>query len=281
MIYQRPGDIMRFMRTVLFPVLAALACLLDVPGVSAGAVFQDGLLGLTQPELRAKLGAPPKVRTRMAAQRVYNYHPLDVWENILKDQMSGTMAEDVYVFMREGVKVRYSFQYTEEFKPNSDIPNLFVSLVDVEFMSPDAPEALNVPVSVPFPVPLSNLMQLVPEFKPSTSEDAPTFRSNLFIILIQEPPSPAARGLIKVRGKDDYDWSLSYRLYNSEGFPPRIRLSETVTRMEFAIDSAAFIRDRQKITHEALLNPFSEKAKSLPPPPEPAKKGIPKPRYAP
>lgn len=272
---------MRFMRTVLFPVLAALACLLDVPGVSAGAVFQDGLLGLTQPELRAKLGAPPKVRTRMAAQRVYNYHPLDVWENILKDQMSGTMAEDVYVFMREGVKVRYSFQYTEEFKPNSDIPNLFVSLVDVEFMSPDAPEALNVPVSVPFPVPLSNLMQLVPEFKPSTSEDAPTFRSNLFIILIQEPPSPAARGLIKVRGKDDYDWSLSYRLYNSEGFPPRIRLSETVTRMEFAIDSAAFIRDRQKITHEALLNPFSEKAKSLPPPPEPAKKGIPKPRYAP
>jgi hypothetical protein len=281
MIYQRPGDIVRFMRTVLLPVLAALACFLDVPGVSAGAVFQDGLLGLTQPELRAKLGAPPKVRTRMAAQRVYNYHPLDVWENILKDQMSGTMAEDVYVFIREGVKVRYSFQYTEEYKPNSDIPNLFVSLVDVEFMSPDAPEALNVPVSVPFPVPLSNLMQLVPEFKPSTSEDAPTFRSNLFVILIQEPPSPAARSLIKVRGKDDYDWSLSYRLYNSEGFPPRIRLSETVTRMEFAIDSAAFIRDRQKITHEALLNPFSENAKSLPPPPEPAKKGIPKPRYAP
>ena len=269
------------MRMVLFTVLAMLACLLDIPRVSADAVFQDGFLGLTQPELRAKLGAPPKVRTRMAAQRVYNYHPLDVWENILKDQMSGTMAEDVYVFIRDGVRVRYSFQYTEEYKPNGDIPNLLVSLVDVEFLNADAPQALDVAVAVPYPVPMSNLMQLVPEFKPSLSEDAPTFRSNLFIILIQEPPSPAARGLIKVRGKDDYDWSLSYRLYNSEGFPPRIRLSETVTRMEFAIDSAAFIRDRQKITHEALLNPFSEKAKSLPPPPEPAKKGIPKPRYAP
>jgi hypothetical protein len=51
--------------------------------------------------------------------------------------------------------------------------------------------------------------------------------------------------------------------------------------MEFSIDSPAFIREHQKITHEALLNPFSDKAKSLPPPPEPAKKGIPKPRYAP
>ncbi|HEY3198311.1 MAG TPA: hypothetical protein VGJ57_09875 [Nitrospirales bacterium] len=269
------------MRTALFSVLAMLAWLLDAGPVSAAAVFQDGLLGLTQPELRAKLGPPHKVRTRMAAQRVYNYHSLDSWENVLKDQMSGTMAEDVYVFIREGVKVRYSFQYTEEYKPTGDIPNLLVSLVDVEFMSPDAPEALNVPVAAPFPVPLSNLMQLVPEFKPATSEEAPTFRSNLFIILIQEPPSPAARSLIKVRAKDDYDWSLAYRLYNSEGFPPRIRLSDTITRMEFSIDSPAFIRDHQKITHERLLNPYSEKAISLPPPPEPAKKGIPKPRYAP
>ena len=280
MIYQWPGDIVQFMRTALFSVLV-LATLLDARLVSAGALFQDGFLGLTQPELRAKLGAPHKVRTRMAAQRVYNYHSLDIWENVLKDQMSGTMAEDVYVFIRDGVRVRYSFQYTEEYKPNGDIPNLLVSLVDVEFLNADAPQALDVAVAVPFPVPMSNLMQLVPEFKPSLSEDAPTFRSNLFIILIQEPPSSAARGLIKARAKDDYDWSLSYRLYNSEGFPPRVRLSDTITRMEFSIDSPAFIREHQKITHEALLNPFSEKAKSLPPPPEPAKKGIPKPRYAP
>ena len=269
------------MRTALFLVIMMLGTLLDTRLVSAGAVFQDGFLGLTQPELRAKLGPPHKVRTRMAAQRVYNYHSLDVWENVLKDQMSGTMAEDVYVFIREGVRVRYSFQYMEEYKPSGDIPNLLVSLVEVEFLNAEAPQALDVAVAVPFPVPISDLTKVVPEFKPSTSEDAPTFRSNLFIILIQKPPSPAARGLIKVRARDDYDWSLSYRLYNSEGFPPRIRLSDTIMRMEFAIDSPAFILEHQKITHEALLNPFSEKAQGLPPPAEPVKKGIPKPRYAP
>jgi len=262
-------------------VLILMSCLLAVPIVSASALFQDGFLGLTQSELRAKLGAPQKVRTRMAAQRVYNYHSLETWDNVLKDQMSGTMAEDVYVFTRDGVKVRYSFQYTEEYKANNDIPNLFVSLVDIEFLNADTSQVSEVPVAVPFPVPMSNLEKLVPEFKPSTADDAPTFRSNLFIILVQEPASPDARRLIKERAKDDYDWSLSYRLYNSEGFPPRIRLSDTITRMEFAIDSAPFIRQHQTITHEALLNPFSEKAKNLPPPPDPAKKRIPQPRYAP
>ena len=52
----------------------------------------------------------------MAAQRIYNYHSLETWENVLKDQMAGTMGEDVYVFNREGVNVRYSFQYTDELK---------------------------------------------------------------------------------------------------------------------------------------------------------------------
>ncbi len=269
------------MRTAMCSVLIPMSCLLAVPVVSASTLFHDGFLGLTQPELRAKLGAPQKVRTRMAAQRVYNYHSLESWDNVLKDQMSGTMAEDVYVFTRDGVKVRYSFQYTEEYKANNDVPNLLVSLVDIEFLNADTSQAPEVSVAVPFPVPMSNLGKLVPEFKPSTADDAPTFRSNLFIILIQEPVSPDARRLIKERAKDDYDWSLSYRLYNSEGFPPRIRLSDTITRMEFAIDSAPFIRQHQTITHEALLNPFSEKAKNLPPPPDPVKKRIPQPRYAP
>ena len=272
---------MQLIRTLLFFVLAMSTWLFVPPLVSAGTLFHDGFLGLTQTELRAKLGPPQKVRTRMAAQRVYNYHSLESWDNVLKDQMSGTMAEDVYVFTRDGVKVRYSFQYTEEYKANNDVPNLLVSLVDIEFLNADTSQAPEVPVAVPFPVPMSNLEKLVPEFKPSTADDAPTFRSNLFIILIQEPVSPDARRLIKERAKEDYDWSLSYRLYNSEGFPPRIRINDTITRMEFAIDSAPFIRQHQTITHEALLNPFSEKAKNLPPPPDPVKKRIPQPRYAP
>jgi len=272
---------MQFARRVEVLVLVGVLYLFVVPIVSAGALFQDGLLGLTQPELRAKLGQPQKVRTRMAAQRVYNYHSLETWENVLKDQMSGTLGEDVYVFTREGVTVRYSFQYMEEFKRNSDAPTLLVSLVEVEFLNPDAPQASEVAVAVPFSIPISKLESLIPEFKPSHSENAPTFRSNLFVILIQDPPSADARGLTKERSKDDYDWSLAYRLYNPEGFQPRIRLSDTVTRMEFSVESAGFMREHQKITHEILLNPFSEKAQSLPPPPEAVKKGIPKPRYAP
>ena len=133
----------------------------------------------------------------------------------------------------------------------------------------------------PYSVPLSKLQSLIPEFRPSPSENAPTFRSNLFLILIQEPPSVEARRLIKERSKEDYPWSLAYRLYNPDGFQPRISLSDTITRMEFSIDSAGFIQQHQKITHEPFLNPFSDKAKSLPPPPEAVKKGIPKPRYAP
>jgi hypothetical protein len=272
---------MQFAQRAQVLALAGILYLFAAPIVFAGAPFQDGLLGLTQPELRAKLGQPQKVRTRMAAQRIYNYYSLETWESVLKDQMLGTLGEDVYVFAREGVKVRYSVQYTEEFRRDSDSPTLLVSLVEIEFLNPDAPQAAEVPVAVPFPLPISRLESLIPEFKPSTSESAPTFRSNLFIILIQEPPSADARRLSKERSKDDYDWSLAYRLYNPDGFQPRIRLSDTVTRMEFSVDSAEFMREHQKITHEILLNPFSEKAKSLPPPPEAVKKGIPKPRYAP
>jgi hypothetical protein len=274
--------LVRVMREAVRLFLAmALCAALPVPA-SAGALFKDGLLGLTQQELRAKLGPPQKVRIRMAAQRVYNYHTLDTWENVLKDQMSGTMAEDVYLFTREGIKVRYSFQFIEEYKPNSDTPTLLVNLVDIEFMEGEASQTfVEAPVAVLSSVPIANLEKLVPEFRPSPADDASAFRSNLFVILIQDPTSPDARKLIKERHRDEYEWSLAYRLYSSEGLPQRVRLSDVVSRMEFSVDSGKFIRETQKITHEALLNPFSEKAKQLPPPSEPAKKAIPKPRYAP
>jgi hypothetical protein len=58
-------------------------------------------------------------------------------------------------------------------------------------------------------------------------------------------------------------------------------LSENVNRVEIAVDSLQLINDHHKLTHEAMLNPFSSKAASLPPPPEPPKKKIPLPRYAP
>src|SRR2546427_1233260 len=168
------------MRTAMCSVLMLMSCLLAVPIVSASTLFHDGFLGLTQPELRAKLGAPQKVRTRMAAQRVYNYHSLESWDNVLKDQMSGTMAEDVYVFTRDGVKVRYSFQYTEEYKANNDVPNLLVSLVDIEFLNADTSQAPEVSVAVSFSFPPSNLAKVVAGVQTSPPHDAPTVLSHPF-----------------------------------------------------------------------------------------------------
>src|SRR3989454_5824790 len=130
-------------------------------------------------------------------------------------------------------------------------------------------------------VPLKDIPKLIPEFKPSPADDAPTYRSNLFIIMLQNETSKAALRLVKERNKEDYAWSLSYRLYATEPFPPRITLNEKVSRVEIAVDSLRLIKDHYQLTHEAMVNPFSPKAAALPPPPEPPQKKIPRPRYAP
>lgn len=248
----------------------------------AGALFSDGYLGLTQEEVRAKLGPPQKIRDISAALRVYKYYAFDEWENVLKDQIPGAIGEDVYYYVRDKVNIRYSFQYAKEERPNSDTPTLIVRLVEIEFLSPDPlTGAIGGPVTLPLAVPLADIPKLVPEFKPSPADDAPTFRSNLFIILIQNQTSKEAPRLVRGRDKDSYDWSLSYRLYTSEVLPSRLTLSNTVNRIEIAVDSAQLIKDHNKLTHEAMINPFSAKAASLPPPPEQPKKKVPTPKYAP
>jgi len=52
--------------------------------VFAEAYFEDGYLGLTQSELRAKLGAPQSVRDRKSALRVFNYYSFSDWEQYYK-----------------------------------------------------------------------------------------------------------------------------------------------------------------------------------------------------
>src|SRR5207244_6757116 len=137
------------------------------------------------------------------------------------------------------------------------------------------------PLPILHAVPLKHAPKLIPEFKPSPADDAPTYRSNLFIILLQNETSNAALRLVKERNKEEYAWSLSYRLYAAEPFPPRITLNENVTRAEIAVASLQLIKDHYRLTHEAMVNPFSAKAAALPPPPEPPQKKIPRPRYAP
>ena len=248
----------------------------------AGALFPDGYLGLTQEELRAKLGPPQKIRDIGAALRVYKYYAFEEWENVLKDQIPGASGEDVYYYVRDRINIRYSFLYAKEEKPNSDTPTLIVRLVEIEFLSPDPlTGSVAGPVTAPLAVPLADLSKPVPEFKPSPADDATTYRSNLFIILIQDQTSKEARRLVKGQHKDDYTWSLAYRLYTSEILPSRLTLNNTVNRIEIAIDSAQLIKDHNALTHEAIVNPFSAKAASLPPPSEPPKKKIPTPKYAP
>lgn len=270
------------MKTLVLLVAVVVAWVVAPASSLAGAFFSDGYLGLTREELRAKLGPPQKVRDRSAALRVYKYYSYDEWENVLKDQIPGALGEDVYMYVRDKTHVRYSFQYSKEEKPDSDTPTLIVKLVDIEFLSPDPiTGAVEGPVAVPLAVPLKDVPKLIPEFKPSLADDAPTYRSNLFIIMLQSETSKEALRLVKVRNKEDYAWSLSYRLYATEPFPPRITLNENVDRVEITVDSLQLIKDHNKLTHEAMINPFSSKAASLPPPPEPPKKKIPRPRYAP
>src|SRR3989454_4091831 len=150
--------------------------------------------------------------------------------------------------------------------------DLTVKLVDIEFLSPDPlTGSVEGPVAVPLAVPLKDVPKLIPEFKPSLADDAPTYRSNLFIIMLQNETSKEALRLVKQRNKEDYAWSLSYRLYTAEPFPPRITLNENVNRVEIAVDSLQLIKDHHKLTHEAMINPFSSKAASLPPLAEPTR----------
>jgi hypothetical protein len=270
------------MPTFFLLLVGIVSWLVWPPAASAGALFKDGFLGLTQAELHAKLGPPHRIRIRMGAQRVFGYHSLEAWETDLKETMTGSLAEDVYIFTRDKIPVRYSFQFMEEHKPNADAPTLIVNLVDVEFLTPDPQTgAIENPVTIPYGVPIKDLSKLVPEFQPSFADDAPAHRSNLFIILVQDQVVKEGRRLVKERVKADYDWALSYHLYTTEEFPSRISLTDMVNRIEFAVDSLGFIKDHYTLTHDLVVNPFSAKAASIPPSPEQAKKKIPKPRYAP
>src|SRR5438128_4624095 len=105
------------MRTVVLLLAGWVAGIAAPAAALAGAFFSDGYLGLTQEELRAKLGPPQKIRDRSAALRVYRYFSYDEWENALKDQIPGAVGEDVNLYVREKTHVRYSSQYAKAEKP--------------------------------------------------------------------------------------------------------------------------------------------------------------------
>jgi hypothetical protein len=254
--------------SLLTPLLLLLA-VADFASVGsnalAGPYFEDGYLGLTQAELHAKLGPPQAVRDRKAALRVFNYYSHKDWENYYKKLVSPQNGEDVYTFKRDGIEVRYSFGYLQDPEDISDSPPLYVRLVDVEFFPP---------------IPIEKVPAVVPEFNPATEPNAPAFRSNLWVLIFKGPPARDAQFIVRERGKETLDWTLAFQMFALQGLPEFLTTRAPVDRMEISAQSIDMVRKRQRLTHEPILNPFSQEfAKQASPPPPPAKK-IPVPKYA-
>lgn len=229
---------------------------------AAGPYFEDGFLGLTQAELHARLGPPQAVRDRKAALRVFNYYSNKDWENYFKKLISPQNGEDVYNFKRNGLDVRYSFGYVPDPEDASDSPTLYVRLVDIEFSRA---------------VPIEQIPSLVPEFRPPSEPNAPAFRSNLWVLIFKGSPSSEARFIVRERGKEKMDWTLAFQLFALQGLPEFLTSQAPIDRMEIGAQSIDLVRQRQRLTHEPILNPFSQEFARQPPPPPPPTKKIPVP----
>ena len=247
--------------------------LLSIPGIwfqpsaaFAAPYFEDGYLGLTQTELHQKLGIPQAVRDRKSALRVFTYYAIIDWEKYFRKLVSPENGEDVYTFTRDGIDVRYSFSYTAD--PNDDTENqtLFVRLVDIEF-SPS--------------VPLAQIPSLVPEFRPSEDPAAPSFRSNIWVLLFKGAASSQARFIVKEATRDKLEWTLAFQLFSLQGLPEPLTTKALVDRVEISTQSVDLVKQRQRHTHDLILNPYSREFSQhrLAPQPSTAKK-IPVPKYA-
>jgi hypothetical protein len=226
--------------------------------------FEDGYLGLTQDELRAKLGPPKSVRDRKSALRVFNYYAFNDWENYYKKLIAPQNGEDVYTYTRDGASVRYSFSYVIDPNDTSDNPTLKVSLVDIEFMPS---------------VPIEKIPVLVPEFHPEQAASSPAFRSNIWVLLFKGSPSADARTIVRQPNKDSLDWTLAFQIFSLQGLPDFLTLHTPVDRLEISAQSVQLVMERQRLTHEPIMNPFSREF-ALRPPPPPKTKKIPVPQYA-
>ena len=261
------------LRLSVYTIFSSLLLLLLATGMwckpsaaFATAYFEDGYLGLTQTELHQKLGMPQAVRDRKSALRVFTYYAIADWEKYFRKLVSPENGEDVYTFIRNSVEVRYSFSYTVDLNDESENRTLFVRLVDIEF-SPA--------------VPLAQIPALVPEFHPSEDPASPSFRSNIWILLFKGAASPQARFIVKDATKDTLEWTLAYQLFSLQGLPDSLTTKALVDRMEIGAQSVDLVKQRQRHTHDPILNPYSREFSQheITPQPPTAKK-IPLPKYA-
>ena len=246
----------------LFPIIVFFVA---VSHGNAKSYFEDGYLGLTQDEVREKLGNPMAVRSRKAALRVFSYYTFKDWEKYFSKLVSPENGEDVYTVTRDEIQVRYSFVYIPDLNGGRDFPTLYVRRIEIEFTPA---------------VPLEAIPKLVPEFIPPTDPNAPAFRTNLWVLVFKGLPSHEATMIVKERGKEKLPWSLAYQMFALNGIPDFLTLQSPIDRMEISTQSLQLVKTRQRLTHEPIMNPFSKEFAELPPPPKTKPKTIPVPQYA-
>jgi hypothetical protein len=173
-------------------------------------------------------------------------------------------GEDVYTYVRNGIQVRYSFAYIPDLNEGKNIPTLYVQRCEVEF-SPA--------------VPIKNIPSLVPEFIPPTEQSAPTFRSNLWVLIFKGEPSREADFIVKEQGKRNLAWSLAYQLFAINGIPNILSIDTPIDRLEITTQSLQIVKTQQRLTHESTLNPYSPEFQKRLPPPSPPIKSVPQPHY--
>jgi len=234
--------------------------------VYAGPYFDDGYLGLTQTELHQKLGIPQAVRDRKSALRIFTYYAITDWKNYFRKLVSPENGEDVYTFTRNGIDVRYSFTYVADPNDEREDRTLFVQLVDIEF-SPA--------------VSLAQIPAFVPEFRPSEDPASPSFRSNIWLLLFKGAASSQARFIVKEANKDKLEWTLAYQLFSLQGLPDPLTTKALVDRVEISTQSIDLVKQRQRHTHDPILNPYSQEfSQHKLTPQQPKAKKIPIPEYA-
>ena len=204
------------------------------------------------------------MRDRKSALRVFNYYSFSDWEQYYKKLVAPQNGEDVYNFTRDGFNVRYSFSYVIDPNDSSDNPTLHVSLADIEF-TPS--------------VPIEKIPALVPEFHPPNAATSPTFRSNIWLLLFKGTPSADARAIVRQPNKESLEWTLAFQIFSLQGLPEYLTLQTPIDRMEVGAQSVQLVRERQRLTHEPTLNPYSQEFARRLPPPSKIKK-VPVPQYS-
>ena len=75
------------------------------------------------------------------------------------------------------------------------------------------------------------------------------------LLFFSESPSPEARFLVREKGKEALDWSLTFQMFALQGLPEPLTVKAPIDRLEISTQSLPLVKLRQRNTHEPVLNP--------------------------